>query len=1375
MKAKFLKTILFLSIVWFSQSYADWEVIPFYDWTSWVSCDYYNAWYQIKWTNKWWDYIDSLWKQNWSSPFSTSTINNWATFWFIDVTKATQKAVLKNDASFWFVLKQETLAWKNWPIESYSRLNSTLFPFIVYTYSDWTKETVKMNSSVFFNCSSSLPFVVWDGMNIWGWLTVMDSALPSYKTKTLKSAILKVNIKKTWAGWMKVWVYLLDRKTTPKATTPVTYWVAKSYSWDYLLDSNPNVYTAMDFSPGDKEWMKFAKDVISEWQMVKVVNSDTPSKFVPLSGNALKITIKKWNVWALSKEIKFKDINKWVEPEEWYFRYNLRFWDNWWSQISGGKLPWFAGTYWVAGWGWRQSTWYDWWSMRGSFYGWAEKTNPLYGKNFIWNYAYYAEQADYYGDLWNWWAPLLDNNKWYNIEQYVKLNTPWQHDWILRTWIDWKLVYERKNILIRYTDKLKIESVWMDIYHGWIEPPDHDMDMYIDNLVIAKSYIWPVYGNAPASMLLPPDESINTPPVNNTPTTNTGLTNTGSNVNTDLSITGTILHQNEKYTGTWNDGENGMTRDCFDIASGNCWSQKLGDYVDKNWVLYGNDEIGWIYFTQRDFSNLATKINLTDYIKTEIAKWSQELNLLLSERTSNIAVWPSVLYSKDEDNINYRPYLIVTLKDWKTILINVFADTQLDSSTYKSLGNYKQMTVWTSQKIAYWFPLYPSELSKYDIDKIELRIVSSGRYNWHYINVFKLKNPKENSPNTNTNTWATSNIIYLHEQEIFTWTWNDKEDGITRDCFDLKSGNCFKNKLWDYYSTLGFTNISWAFASFNYQKNASLPLSNYFDVTTWLQKEISAWNKEFNVLLKEKDWQSNNWPVSFYSKEETNKDLRPYLIVTLSDWTKYYIWAFSDSQIDLSTYKWLGNYSQMSVWFSQRVVYGFPIYSELNWKTISKAELRISASNIWYNDIVELYRLKNPKETTSNVILLNFTPTNPNTGNGTWNTNTWNTSPVINTGTTTPPATNTGTTNTGTVTPNNPNTTTGSTTPLVSGNWTEVLNTKMESVISQVSYSLPVSAKWWPKNIIDAWWGWAYDSKRWEIIIWWGWHGDYAGNELYSYNITNKVWKRLTDPTTGPTYKDPNNQLFDTFLSNSWWYYLDWSPTSRHTYDMIEYIPSIDSFCSFWASALYPDTAIYPNLDCYDLTNKKWVKKASLPVKIQYWHSAYDKVTWHIFVMSQWMWNYYFEYLPESDTWLWHNASGDAYIPLGYTAEIDQNSRQMVFTNWEKVYYFELPPVWNTKSYTSTTKTFSLQNKLQASAYPGMTYDSVEKKIALWNGGSSIVYLDVINQKEKVITGSGTPSNVAQNGTFGRFRYDETLNWFVLVNSISGNVYYYKK
>ena len=72
-----------------------------------------------------------------------------------------------------------------------------------------------------------------------------------------------------------------------------------------------------------------------------------------------------------------------------------------------------------------------------------------------------------------------------------KLNAAGDKDGVLLAWIDGRPAFEKTDIRFRTVDKLKIEQIWMNVYHGGTRPSPYDQHLFIDNVVIAKDYIGP--------------------------------------------------------------------------------------------------------------------------------------------------------------------------------------------------------------------------------------------------------------------------------------------------------------------------------------------------------------------------------------------------------------------------------------------------------------------------------------------------------------------------------------------------------------------------------------------------------------------------------------------------------------------------------------------------------------------------------------------------------------------------------------------------------------------------------------------------------------------------------------------------------------------
>jgi hypothetical protein len=223
------------------------------------------------------------------------------------------------------------------------------------------------------------------------------------------------------------------------------------------------------------------------------VSTDPDRQFEPWQGRALRVVVPAGSNSGMGLEFKF-GAEVGAEPEEIYFRYYLRFAEDW-LPSDGGKLPGISGTYGVAGWGGRPSDGTDGWSARGTYRTPVTAGNPFAGHTNIGNYVYHADMEGQYGDVHLWiddCRGVLAKNRWYAVEQYLRMNTVGSADGVIRAWVDGRLAHEKTDWRFRTVDTLRIEQVWMNIYHGGTDVPPADIHLYIDNVVIARSYIGPM-------------------------------------------------------------------------------------------------------------------------------------------------------------------------------------------------------------------------------------------------------------------------------------------------------------------------------------------------------------------------------------------------------------------------------------------------------------------------------------------------------------------------------------------------------------------------------------------------------------------------------------------------------------------------------------------------------------------------------------------------------------------------------------------------------------------------------------------------------------------------------------------------------------------
>lgn len=209
--------------------------------------------------------------------------------------------------------------------------------------------------------------------------------------------------------------------------------------------------------------------------------------FTPFNGSALAFRVKKGSHYGGSFSHLFSPDAPGGQPESLWFRYYLRFGDDWSGEH--GKLPGFGGTYGQGGWGGRPSDGTNGWSARGCFRQ-KDKDRVQVG-----TYCYHAAMQGDYGDVWNWSIGdrgCLELSRWYCIEQHLQLNTPGKQDGTLKAWVDGELAFDKQGIRFRDSSKLKIERVWCNVFHGGKIPAQSDDHLFIDNLVIATSYVGPL-------------------------------------------------------------------------------------------------------------------------------------------------------------------------------------------------------------------------------------------------------------------------------------------------------------------------------------------------------------------------------------------------------------------------------------------------------------------------------------------------------------------------------------------------------------------------------------------------------------------------------------------------------------------------------------------------------------------------------------------------------------------------------------------------------------------------------------------------------------------------------------------------------------------
>ncbi len=322
---------------------------------------------------------------------------------------------------------------------------------------------------------------------------------------------------------------------------------------------------------------------------------------------------------------------------------------------------------------------------------------------------------------------------------------------------------------------------------------------------------------------------------------------------------------------------------------------------------------------------------------------------------------------------------------------------------------------------------------------------------------------------------------------------------------------------------------------------------------------------------------------------------------------------------------------------------------------------------------------------------------------------------------------------------------------LAPGHWLEIPDSKIRAVVPEPKPPGNAGA------ITGAWNGAALDTKRNRLLVTGGGHLDYAGNEIYAFDFGTLRWSRIWGPT--PNDKIPAGRGACDLA------YGDGNPSSRHTYDGLEYLPSVDRLLliggSRWGCG-WSSRDVW----LFDLEKLAWSRRADagIPPALGF-KTGFDEASGLFFVnagdSNHTLWSY------DPRTEVWKNVGGQPTVGT-YTATIDPRRRLLV----------TFGAAMHAHSLTSGARR-AIQvagvSDLVAKPMGGVEYDPVGDKIVIWNGGPDVHVLDLDKKELTRRTGAGAaPGAPNGNGTYGRWRYVPSKDVFVLVNAVDENVRVYR-
>lgn len=329
---------------------------------------------------------------------------------------------------------------------------------------------------------------------------------------------------------------------------------------------------------------------------------------------------------------------------------------------------------------------------------------------------------------------------------------------------------------------------------------------------------------------------------------------------------------------------------------------------------------------------------------------------------------------------------------------------------------------------------------------------------------------------------------------------------------------------------------------------------------------------------------------------------------------------------------------------------------------------------------------------------------------------------------------------------------------LLPGHWYEIPDSRLDQ--SGVFPPSPVPPGN-PPSVMGAWSGGTIDTKRDRLLIHGGGHGDYAGNEIYAFDLHTLKWTRIWGPS-------PNRAIPMTAADESNQAYHDGNPESVHTYGGFVYLPDLDKV---WrgGGAHWIAGGGSPASWMFDMATSAWTRLPNQKTLGTGEVAAYDPVDKVVYGSSDKYVVHRYDPATNSYTAQFSGVLGAGEEPM---AALDVKRRLFVVVGNGKAHVAELA----TKRVRKLT-TSGPQNVVAARG-PGFEWDSSIQKFVGWAGGTSVYVLDPATwtwtERPAASSNTVTPTMATRLLQFGKFRYVPSMNLYVSVGGTGQSVFAYR-
>ena len=162
------------------------------------------------------------------------------------------------------------------------------------------------------------------------------------------------------------------------------------------------------------------------------------------------------------------------------------------------------------------------------------------------------------------------------------------------------------------------------------------------------------------------------------------------------------------------------------------------------------------------------------------------------------------------------------------------------------------------------------------------------------------------------------------------------------------------------------------------------------------------------------------------------------------------------------------------------------------------------------------------------------------------------------------------------------------------GTWKELPGTKLKDAWASWGQPehLPQGSVTGASSMITAWNSGALDTKRGLFVMpRGGGHADWAGNQVIAFDVNALAWRLLRPPSLNyprMTASNPGSAYINP--------YSDGTPASVHTYDAVEYLPTVDRIWSAGGIIWSPGgESVPPKTWWWNPTSTEWEPKVTRP------------------------------------------------------------------------------------------------------------------------------------------------------------------------------------